>query len=61
MVTTTATAIRRGAMAAPGAVHQRFLARTRPATGPRLGSALGDLTGTEAAHRESHRLRAGTG
>jgi putative transposase len=44
-----ATAIKRGARAARSATHRRLLAWIRPATGTRVGSAIGDLTRTKAA------------
>ncbi len=46
---TIATAIRRCARTALQAVHQRLLAWTKPATGSRVGSTVGDLTRTKAA------------
>jgi len=42
------TAIRRRAQPALRAVHRRCLASTRPASGPRVGSIVGDLTRTKA-------------
>jgi len=48
-VTTIATAIRLRAQAALRAVRRRLLAWTKPATGPCLGSTVGDLTRTKAA------------
>ncbi len=43
------TAIRRHAQATLSTIYCRFLAWTRPATGPRVGSAIGDLPRTKAA------------
>jgi len=48
MFTTIWTAIRRRAQPALRAVHRRFLALTRPTSGPRGGSIVGDLTRTKA-------------
>ena len=48
MFTTIWTAIRRRAQPALRAVHRRFLALTRPASGPRVGSIVGELTRTKA-------------
>jgi len=48
MFTTIWTAIRRRAQPALRAVHCRFLALTRPTSGPRVGSIVGDLTRTKA-------------
>ncbi len=41
--------LRRHAQPALRAVHRRLLAWTKPAPGPRVGSIVGDLTGTRAA------------
>ncbi len=49
MLTTISTAIRHRVQAAPRAVYRRLLAWTRPATGPFVGGAVGDLTRTKAA------------
>ena len=49
MLMTIATAISRCARTALHAVRQRLLAWTRPATGSRVGSMVGDLTRTRAA------------
>ena len=49
MLRTIATAIKRGARTALHALHWRLLAWTRPATGSRVGSTVGDLTRTRAA------------
>ena len=49
MLRTIATAIKRGVRASLRAVHRRLLAWTRPATGPCVGSIVGDLTRTKAA------------
>ncbi len=49
MATTISTAIGRCAQAALRAVHRRLLAWTKPATGPCVGSTVGDLTRTKAA------------
>jgi len=49
MFTTIWTAIRRRAQPALRAVHRHLLAWTKPATGPLLGSTVGDLTRTKAA------------
>ncbi len=48
MFTTIWTAIRRRAQPALRAVHRRFLASTRPTSGPRVGSIVGELTRTKA-------------
>ncbi len=49
MVRAIATAIKRGAQAVLGAAHRRLLEWTRPVTGSRIGSTVGDLTRTKAA------------
>jgi len=49
VVRAIATAIKRGVQAVLGAAHRRLLAWTRPVTGPRIGSTVGDLTRTKAA------------
>jgi putative transposase len=49
MLTTIAAAIKRRAQASLRAVYRRLLAWTRPATGPRVGSTVGDLARTKAA------------
>ena len=48
MFTSIAAAFRRCAQVALGLVHRRFLAWTEPATGPRVGSTVGDLARTRA-------------
>jgi putative transposase len=49
MLTTSWASIRRHAQPALRAVHRRLLAWTGPASGPLGGSAVGDLTKTQAA------------
>jgi hypothetical protein len=49
MCTTAWTTIRRRARTARRAAHRQLLAWTRPATGPRAGNTVGDLTRTKAA------------
>ncbi len=49
MLMTIWASIRRQAQPALRAVHRRLLAWTRPATGPLIGSAAGDLSRTKAA------------
>jgi putative transposase len=49
MVMTIWASIRRNARPALRAVHRRLRAWTRPATGPCVGGAVGDLTRTQAA------------
>ena len=49
MFATIATAIRRRAQAALSTIHRRLVAWTRPATGPCVGSTVGDLARTKAA------------
>src|SRR3954454_275699 len=49
MVTTMVTTITQRVRTLVRAVHCRLLAWTRPATGPRVGSTVGDLTRTKAA------------
>ncbi len=49
MLRTFATAITPCVQAALRAVRRRFLAWTKPATGPRVGSTAGDLAWTKAA------------
>ncbi len=49
MFMTIWASIRRHAQPALRAVHRRFLAWTRPTTGPRVGSTVGDLARTKAA------------
>ena len=49
MVTTISTAIRCRAQAVLRAFHRRLLAWTKPATGPSIGSTVGDLARTKAA------------
>ena len=49
LLTTISTLVKRRALAALHAVHRRLIAWTRPATGPIVGGAVGDLTRTKAA------------